>query len=373
MVPDPPFSRVLLYGLGAATVGTGIAPMFFSESLKHPCRKAQHGWRHDCRTGKDRGGVIDWVATSLQLVGFVLGGFLARLSSQQNATARGRAVADALRSGFLGGLMSFSYVVQHAAHISVSTGSLFQGFGYVSAVVAAGLLLWRFGWWICGTLDGRSSGSGAGEETPAKPLLLRGGSLALSLQETTGVLGFALVTYTLRRQGSALADAGRAPDFVSYELLDLDLGPELALTAAFTVLGLVSSSMVPWHRHSLGPALSRTFAQNPNTTLASSTSPSHRWVEDLVSDAVGTLLANTAAFALVVLAFAAASRWPVLLDSPLFAGFLSTFCGCVSNLEGVAGTAWAFVVAPQSLRRDANEAWACFALTVAMNLVSAKV
>ena len=62
---------------------------------------------------------MDWVATAMQFVGFFFGGFIARAGRARGATPRMRAVIEAARIGFLGGLMSFAYVAQHAAHIAV--------------------------------------------------------------------------------------------------------------------------------------------------------------------------------------------------------------------------------------------------------------
>jgi hypothetical protein len=85
---------------------------------------------------------------------------------------------------------------------------------------------------------------------------------------------------------------------------------------------------------------------------------------------VGCVLANSASVALATVAFAAAARSPALLDSPGFASFLSAFCGCVSNLEGVAASAWGFVLHPESRgsARKRAEGLAWSAVVVAANL-----
>jgi hypothetical protein len=72
----------------------------------------------------------------------------------------------------------------------------------------------------------------------------------------------------------------------------------------------------------------------------------------------------------VAAAFAAAAHWPALLDSPLFAGFLSAFCGCLSNLEGVAAAAWGFALHPDAYasRRRRAEALAWSVAVVVAHL-----
>jgi len=75
-----PFSRVLLYGVVAATLTTVWVPLLFSTAQKHPCRKAHHGWRAGCRgqggpavEAAVEGWLVDWAATVINVGGLALG------------------------------------------------------------------------------------------------------------------------------------------------------------------------------------------------------------------------------------------------------------------------------------------------------------
>lgn len=180
--PQGPFARVLLYSCVAATVTTAYIPLLFDEALTHPCRKANHGWRASCHghSAVNRS-VVDWAATLINLLGMLAGGYtegyITGISEEGEAVepqmegvrvrhtgrVRARAKAAAFRSGFLGGLMSFSYVIMHGAHISVRRVSFVAGASYVITVFALGCALWLLGWAF-----GRSANGGSKELKKSK-------------------------------------------------------------------------------------------------------------------------------------------------------------------------------------------------------------
>ena len=161
-----------------------------------------------------------------------------------------------------------------------------------------------------------------------------------------------------------------------------------AVFAPSKMLGMLSSSLVPWNRHDLAIAeiVNACFASSRVINGIFSTgddSGRHQaaWTKPLVAATVGCWVANSFAFLLVVAGYAAASSNPRLLDrfaieprtanwhckaynshitcpffssalsiaspisivsSSFFVAFLSTFCGCLSNFEGAASTSLAF-------------------------------
>ena len=162
MVIGSPFSRILLHAVLATTLVTVYIPMLFTDELLHPCRLAHHGWRPDCLDRVDQES-FDIFATTVNLVGFAIGGYLSARETGRRASPWLRGFCEAMKTGFLAAFMSYPYIVQHAAHISVRKDSIALGVLYIFAVGAFGTLIWRVGWCLGGgSSDLSSGGSGGG-------------------------------------------------------------------------------------------------------------------------------------------------------------------------------------------------------------------
>jgi len=189
--------------------------------------------------------------------------------------------------------MSFSYVVMHGAHLAIRRGSLKPGLGYVAAVWGAGAVAWVAGFFVGKRLfavaapevargrqldggkasDGKTSdgaqGKGTGRASPqdgrgavssvplgsphAPGLSPSSVRLSVSVREVCGVGLLVAGSVSLFGSSTSIIDS-MDPDFVKYHLLDLPASHELALNGSLTVLGLLCSSLVPWHRQDLGLA-----------------------------------------------------------------------------------------------------------------------
>ena len=306
MVIGSQFSRIMLHAVLATTLVTVYIPMMFTDAMFHPCRLAHHGWREECRRRPIDVDGLDIFATVVNLVGFALGGYFASWELSRSTTPWFRSWAETFRTGFLAAFMSFPYIVQHAAHISVRKESVWLGIFYLLGIGVGGVFCWLLGWYV-GTGFGRkygvennaavfrdespqdksqilkqplfkkhhrgtsavtsnlSSSSTAPSTSMASPSpstqrisgqhnLDEGGkegsSKYLSLKEGSLLFGFVIITYALFQERYTPIDA-LDPDFVKYHLLSIPLGTELILNASFSILGVAVSSLIPWHRENL--------------------------------------------------------------------------------------------------------------------------
>ena len=158
MVIGSQFSRILLHAVLATTLVTVYFPMMFTETTLHPCRLAHHGWREECRRRPIDIDGLDIFATVVNLVGFALGGYFASWELSRSTTPWFRGWAETFRTGFLAAFMSFPYIVQHAAHISVRKESVWLGIFYLLGIGVSGVFCWLLGWYV-GTGFGRKYGA----------------------------------------------------------------------------------------------------------------------------------------------------------------------------------------------------------------------
>jgi hypothetical protein len=245
------YFRVLLHGAVATTLVTCILPVLISKEQLHPCRQANFGWRIDCQNhhiiaSKESGEIVfDWTATFLNIGGFMFGGFLTSLSKHQKATKWLTNNSDSIRSGFLGGLMSFPYIIMTGAHISIGKRSYLYGALYIFLVLVVGTCFWMLGHQI-------------GRENGFTNLILRkirefemyvsthktpSSILFFDVIEESLLVSFIILSWLMCRNLETPMDV-LDPDFVKFHSLSWPLGAQLVLNIVCTWSGLIVSSLM---------------------------------------------------------------------------------------------------------------------------------
>lgn len=283
-------TRTILYGCVGACVMVYL-PSVIPSSLTHPCASAHYGWRRGCVMHSIAFGMVDWVAVLLNLASLGAAGYAYRLEVSRSTNATTRAVIRSVRTGFLTALMSFSYVVQHGAHLALRKDSLARGFLFIVLVLLAGIGSWNLGWWLASSTGGAKRG--------------RAVTLApfTSSTETGAILSFLAVSCVISR-GLYVPMDPHSPDFVRYGLNRYPGEQEMFVNIVLVAASLVLGNAMPPFPDGLG------FLR------------------------VASL--NAAACLLVVAAYHVSVHTKGGLDAAFFVPFVSVFCGCLSNFQGIA-------------------------------------